>query len=99
MYRMQIPLKGKIIDNKTPYAAVYDEVFIGFGKNVNENVFDQNRVGLLLGYQFSPKLKMEGGYISQVAQLPREVNGRNVFQYNNGFIFSVMVNANLHNTN
>lgn len=50
MYRMQMALKGKTIGDKTPYAAIYDEVFLGFGKNVNENVFDQNRLGLLLGY-------------------------------------------------
>ena len=38
MFRFQIPLKGKEIKDKTLYAAVYDEVFIGFGKNVNENI-------------------------------------------------------------
>ncbi|CAN5217333.1 DUF2490 domain-containing protein [soil metagenome] len=95
MYRMQIPLKGKIIGDKTPYAAIYDEVFVGFGKNVNENVFDQNRFGLLLGYRFSPLLRVEGGFISQIVQLPREVTGRNVFQYNNGVILSTIINADL----
>ncbi len=86
MYRMQIPLKGKTIADKTPYAAVYDEVLLGFGKNVNENVFDQNRFGLLLGYRFSSKVRIEGGFLSQIVQLPREVNSRNVFQYNNGLM-------------
>ena len=88
MYRMQIPLKGKIITDKTPYAAVYDEIFIGFGKNVNENVFDQNRLGLLLGYRFTSTIRVEGGFISQIVQLPREAGGRNVFQYNNGVMLS-----------
>ena len=88
MYRMQIPLKGKIIGDKTPYAAIYDEIFIGFGKNVNENVFDQNRLGLLLGYRFSSKVRIEGGFLSQILQLSREVTGRNVFQYNNGVMFA-----------
>lgn len=32
MFRVQIPLKGKSIENKTPYLALYDEVFIGFGE-------------------------------------------------------------------
>lgn len=95
MYRMQIPLKGKAIADKTPYAAIYDEVFLGFGKNANENVFDQNRLGLLLGYRFSPKVKIEGGFLSQMVQLAREVGGRNVFQYNNGLIVSIIVNADL----
>lgn len=42
MFRLQIPLKGNTIGDNIPYAAVYDELLIGFGKNVNENVFDQN---------------------------------------------------------
>ena len=96
MYRMQMPLKGKTIGDKTPYAAIYDEVFVGFGKNVNENVFDQNRLGLLLGYRFSSILRVEGGFISQIVQLPREVTGRNVFQYNNGLVLSIIVNADLY---
>ncbi len=92
MYRAQIPLKGREIKDKTPYAAIYDEVFVGFGKNVNENVFDQNRLGILLGYRFSPKVRLEGGYLSQIVQLGREVTGRNVFQYNSGIILSTNLN-------
>lgn len=86
MLRVQIPLKGTEIKNKTPYLAAYNEIFIGFGKNVNENVFDQNRIGLLLGYRFSNTLRIEAGYLNQILQLGREVNNQNVFQYNNGFI-------------
>ncbi len=92
MYRLQIPLKGIEIADKTPYAAVYDEVFIGFGENVGENVFDQNRFGLLLGYRFSPKVRIEGGFLSQIVQLGREVDGRNVFQHNSGLILSTSLN-------
>jgi len=91
MVRMQVPLKGKTIADKTLYAAIYDEIFLGFGKNVNENVFDQNRLGLLLGYCFSSKVRIEGGLLSQIVQLPREVTGRNVFQYNNGFILATLL--------
>jgi hypothetical protein len=100
MFRMQYPLKGKTIDDREFYAAAYDEIFIGFGKNVNENVFDQNRIGLLLGYRFSKKIRIEGGFFNQILQLPREItlpdspNGRNVFQQNSGFIVSAIVNAN-----
>jgi hypothetical protein len=86
MYRAQIPLRGREIADKTPYVAVYDEVFVGFGKNVNENVFDQNRLGLLIGYRFYPKVRIEGGFLSQIVQVGREVGGSNVFQYNNGMI-------------
>nr|WP_294905210.1 DUF2490 domain-containing protein [uncultured Lacibacter sp.] len=95
MLRVQQSLKGKTLEDKEPYIAAYDEIFIGFGKNVNENIFDQNRVGLLLGYRFSKHFRLEGGYINQVVQLGREVNGRNVFQRNNGFILSSVMNVNL----
>lgn len=95
MLRMQIPLKGKEIKDKSTYVTIYDEVFIGFGKNVNENIFDQNRVGILFGYRLSPSTKMESGYINQTLQLGREVNNRNVFQHNNGLIINAIFTIDL----
>jgi hypothetical protein len=92
LLRLQVPLKGREIKDKTPYLAVYDEVFIGFGKNVNANVFDQNRVGVLLGYRYDKNLRIEAGYLNQTLQYGRQIFGKNVFQNNNGFI----VNANLN---
>lgn len=62
MFRIQLPLKGNSINNKTPYIALYDEVFVGFGKNVNENIFDQNRLGILLGYKLNNSFRIEAGY-------------------------------------
>jgi opacity protein-like surface antigen len=91
MIRFQIPLKGGEIKDKTPYAALYDEIFIGFGKNVNANVFDQNRIGILLGYRFDKNLRLEAGYLNQTLQFGRQINGRNIFQNNHGFI----INANV----
>jgi hypothetical protein len=88
MVRMQVPLKGNEIQDKTPYLAVYDEVFVGFGKNVNANVFDQNRIGVLIGYRFNKTFRLEGGYLNQTAQYGRLINGKNGFQNNNGFIIN-----------
>jgi hypothetical protein len=95
MFRFQTPLKGKEIKDKTPYVAVYDEIFIGFGKNVNENIFDQNRIGILFGYRFNPVIRIEAGYLNQILQLGREVNNRNVFQQNNGIILNANFNIDL----
>lgn len=95
MFRMQIPLKGKSNTDKTPYIAIYNEIFVGFGKNVNENIFDQNRLGILAGYRFNKNFRLEGGYLNQIVQLGREVGGRNVFQYNNGFIVSTLFSFDL----
>ena len=92
MFRTNIPLKGRTIADKTPYLAIYDEIMIGFGKNVNENIFDQNRLAILLGYRLSAKARIEGGYLNQIAQLSREVNGRNVFQDNKGILLSTILN-------
>ncbi|MBL0287759.1 MAG: DUF2490 domain-containing protein [Bacteroidetes bacterium] len=72
MLRMQAPLRGKEINDRIPYVAVYDG-FIGFGKNVNENIFDQNRIGVLLGYKFNFYLEWRPGYFNQ-NRPTREVN-------------------------
>ncbi len=82
MARLQLPFYQKL------YAAVYDELFIGFGGNIGENIFDQNRFGALIGYPISKNIRLEGGYLNQTVQLGREIGGRNVFQHNNGFIVS-----------
>lgn len=88
MFKLQSPINK----NKSLYAAVYDEVFIGFGKNVNANVFDQNRIGVLLGFKFNKNAKIEAGYLNQTLQLGRLVDGQNVFQNNNGLIINSIFN-------
>lgn len=95
MLRAQLPLKGDQIKNQTPYIAAYNELFIGFGENVNENVFDQNRIGLLLGYRFNNNFRIEAGFLNQILQLGRELNQQNVFQNNNGFIINTYFNFDL----
>jgi hypothetical protein len=92
MFRAQLPLKGKSIGDKTPYVAMYDEIFIGFGENVNANVFDQNRLGIMVGYRFNKTIRIEGGYLNQILQFGRQINGQSVFQYNNGVIVNTFVN-------
>ena len=95
MIRMQMPLKGTEIKDKTPYVAIYDEIFIGFGPNVNANIFDQNRVGVLLGYRFTKDFRVEGGYLNQTLQLGRQISGQNIFQNNNGIILNAHLNIDL----
>lgn len=91
MFRMQAPFVGSAISDKTPFWAMYNEVFIGFGKNVQANVFDQNRFGILLGYQWNKNYRIEAGYLNQILQFGRQVNGQPVFQNNQG----ILVNAYL----
>lgn len=98
MLRLQMPFKGNEIKDKTPYAAVYDELFIGFGKNVNANVFDQNRLGIILGYRFNKNLRIEAGYLNQIQQFSRLVEGKTVFQHNNGIIVNANINLDFSKT-
>jgi len=95
MARVQVPLGTPGAGGRGPYAAASDEVLLGFGRNVNENVFDQNRLALLLGYRFGPAFRLEGGFLQQVVQLPREIGGRNVFQYNNGVVLNTVFTLDL----
>lgn len=82
MPRVDIPLDK----NNKAYAAFFDEIFIGFGENVGQNVFDQNRIGIMLGYNVSKAFRLEGGYLNQTVQFGRQIDGRNVFQYNDGVL-------------
>ena len=92
MVRLQLPLGKKQIENNTPYLAVYDELIVGFGKNIGENVYDQNRLGLIIGYKFNPLFRLEAGYLNHIQQLGREVDNKNVFQYNQGVIMNMWFN-------
>lgn len=86
MPRVDIPVKGKL------YAGIFDEICIGFGKNVGENIFDQNRIGVVLGVKANASFRAEAGLISQTVQLGREIDNKNVFQYNNGLMISAYWN-------
>ena len=95
MFRMQIPLSSDDRVNNMPYFAFYDELFIGFGKNVTANIFDQNRIAFLLGYRLNEKIRFEAGYLNQIIQFGRTINGNNIFQNNSGIIVNTNFNINL----
>jgi hypothetical protein len=96
MFRAQLPIGFK--KEKKSYFAAFDELFLSFGKNVGENIFDQNRTGLLFGRTLSNSVRLEGGYFCQIVQLSREVDNKNVIQYNQGFIVNshFTFNRNTH---
>jgi hypothetical protein len=94
MFRANIPIGNNKAQHKMPYVGFYDELFVGFGKNVGENIFDQNRIGVLLGYKFNESMKLELGYLNQIVQLSREIENKNVFQYNSGLLVNVLININ-----
>jgi hypothetical protein len=65
-----IPLTRKEITPKTPFLFFNNEVFVNFGKNVVYNYFDQNRLFVGVGYQFTSHLNAHLGYMNVFQQLP-----------------------------
>ncbi len=92
--RADVPLKFA----KPFYLAAFDEIFVGFGPSVGVNIFDQNRAGLLLGYKFNEKLKIEGGYLNHILQQGATVNNKSVIQLNEGLLINLILNFDLSPT-
>lgn len=86
MQRLNFPFK---VSGKDCYASLMDEVFIGFGKNVGQNVFDQNRLYGLLGWNVNKKVQLELGVLNQILQQGKLVAAKPVFQYNSGPVFGL----------
>ncbi len=86
--RGEIPLHKKETPEKPWSIIAQEEVFIGWGKNMGANIFDQNRLAILLGYKLNQTIKFEAGYLSQVLQQSKRINDKAVFQYNNGFMLA-----------
>jgi predicted porin len=67
-YRAQciIPLQNTYLkEGKGLFMNVNDEIFLGFGKGIGKNILDQNRFIAAVGYQFSPNLNVQMGYLNQ----------------------------------
>lgn len=74
--------------DKQVYGAAANEIFIGAGKKLGINIFDQNRIFLLVGLKVNKKLSLEGGYFNQTLQQGRRVNNNSIIQRNNGVLLS-----------
>ena len=53
-----------------PYLVGFDEIFVNFGENVRNNIFDQNRLFVGGGYRWSRALSVEVGYLNQLIVRP-----------------------------
>jgi hypothetical protein len=93
LLRLQHNFNNKNKSKFPTYLAAYNEIFIGFGKNVNANVFDQNRTALLVGKALNNNIKIELGYLQQILQFGRLVNNQPVFQNNKGFLINLVLNT------
>jgi hypothetical protein len=89
-FRTQYPFYTK--GDKQLYGAAADEIFIGAGKKLGVNIFDQNRIFLLLGFKLNKKISLEAGYINQTLQQGRRVNNNTIMQRNNGVVVASTIN-------
>ena len=66
-----VPLKGDYIQKGVPFLSFNDEVHLNAGKQIVYNYFDQNRLFLGIGYQFTKSLNAQVGYMNLFQQLPQ----------------------------
>ena len=92
LHRFRYQFRTQYSLNKKMYAAVADEIFIGAGKNVGVNIFDQNRLFLLVGYKLNKNVNIESGYFNQTLQQGRRINNQTIMQRNNGLLVSCITN-------
>lgn len=88
-YRAKVEIPFQKNKSTTNWSLILqDEIFIGWGGNIGANIFDQNRVGIMLGYKLNNMLKLEAGYINQTLQQGGRINNKAVFQHNNGLLLA-----------
>ena len=92
LHRFRYQFRTQYSLNKKMYAAVADGIFIGAGKNVGVNIFDQNRLFLLVGYKLNKNVNIESGYFNQTLQQGRRINNQTIMQRNNGLLVSCITN-------
>lgn len=83
-----IPLKGKEVVAHTPFLFINNELMINFGSEIVNNYFDQNRFFVGVGYQFTPQLNAQIGYLNVFQQLPayntyRHIDAIRLFVFHN----------------
>jgi hypothetical protein len=69
-FRTIIPFSGKKSFQQGMFGAVQNEVMLQFGdkSSTNGKTFDQNRFYLAVGYRFSRRFDLEGGYMYQYVE-------------------------------
>lgn len=69
-FALTFPLKGHVVQAKTPFLFFNNEVHVNAGKRIVNNYFDQNRLFLGFGYQFSSHVNAHLGYMYVFQQRP-----------------------------
>ncbi len=63
-FLLSVPLNKPSMQDQTLFLAMYDEVFLGFGKGLQKNILDQNRLYFALGWRFNKDTNIQLGYLN-----------------------------------
>lgn len=88
------PLCGPTIDSGEFYLNAFEELFISFGRNAGENIFNQNRLSGGVGYQFKNEFQIELNYVNRIL-LHADLEPRTqkpIVDYDNGFRLKINYN-------
>lgn len=72
-----LPLHGQSVGVGTAYFTASDEIAIGFGRNISNNVFDQNRAAISAGVRYARAWRAEIGFLEQTLL---KANGKDLEQ-------------------
>ncbi len=87
-FMVSIPLNNKEMIDKTWFIGLYDEVFLGFGKNIDKNIMEQNRISATLGYKFNKNYNIQGGYLNQFIQKGDGIRAENNHNFQLGITYN-----------
>ena len=73
--KVTMPFSGDAIEPREFYGSLANELFIGIGRHVQYNIFDQNRATASLGYRLTRNWRTEVGFLEHVIFKP---NGTDV---------------------
>lgn len=76
-FMVTVPLNNSQMVDKTWFIGLYDEIFLGFGKNIDKNIMEQNRVSATLGYRFNKDFNIQLGYLNQFIQKGDGIHAEN----------------------
>ena len=80
------PLSGDDIEPGEAYVSAANEIFIGIGGKVQNNIFDQDRATVSFGYRMTRNWRVEAGFLEHVIFKP---NGTDV-ERNHTFVFTLL---------
>ncbi len=78
---LSVPLGKKIIEPKTFYFSAFDEMFIGFGKGIQKEIFHQNWAYMGLGYKINKKMSVNLGYMNQYLITPSHLESNHTLKF------------------